>query len=178
MVKYNGKSEKGKFYACTPQDKKVEIVNPLTDKLKVKGKRVDIKVVKEEDGFTYLIYKDKKFQVEILEKNQNKYTVIINGVWYMFTIETPISYKRRKTLSKTGSVSRIENIMAPMPGKILDIMVEENSEIKQGEPIVILEAMKMQNEIISNVNGIIKKINIKQNDSVMKDDIMIEIQKN
>jgi acetyl/propionyl-CoA carboxylase alpha subunit len=37
-----------------------------------------------------------------------------------------------------------------MPGKILDIMVEENSDIKQGEAIIILEAMKMQNEILAN----------------------------
>ena len=123
------------------------------------------------------IYKNKKYQVEILEKNQNKYTVMINGVWHSFTIETPISYKRRKTLSKNGSSSKIEIINAPMPGKILDVMVEENSEIKQGEPLFILEAMKMQNEIVSNVSGRITKVNIKQNDSVMKDDVMLEIEK-
>ena len=64
-----------------------------------------------------------------------------------------------------------------MPGKILDIMVEEKGEIKEGEPLVILEAMKMQNEIVSNVSGVIKKINIKTNENVMKDDIMIEIEK-
>jgi biotin carboxyl carrier protein len=65
-----------------------------------------------------------------------------------------------------------------MPGKILEILVEENSDIKQGEPLIILEAMKMQNEIVSHVSGKIKKINIRRNDSVMKDDIMLEIEKN
>ena len=64
-----------------------------------------------------------------------------------------------------------------MPGKILDVMVEENAEIKQGEPVVILEAMKMQNEIVSPVSGKVKKVLIRQNDSVMKDDVMIEIEK-
>lgn len=177
MTNSNGKSEREKFYACTPQNKKVEVVNPLGEKLKVKGKKVDIQLENDKDGFTFLIYKNKKYQVEILEKSQNKYTVMINGVWYNFSIETPISYKRRKTLTRNGSTSRTENITAPMPGKILDIMVEENADIKQGEPIVILEAMKMQNEIVSSVNGKIKKIHIKQNDSVMKDDVMIEILK-
>lgn len=177
MKEESGKSKKEKFIACTPGNKKFEIVNPLDSKVKIKGKRADIKIVEDDKGFSYIVYRNNKYHVEILEKNQNKYIVMINGVWYSFSIETPISYKRRKTLTRNGSASKVENVMAPMPGKIIDIMVEENSDIKEGEPIVILEAMKMQNEIVSNVNGKIRKINIKQNDSVMKDEIMIEIEK-
>lgn len=171
------KNKKEKYIACTPKNKKFEITNPLDLKIKLKGKKHDIKIVEDEKGFSYIVFRNRKFHVEILEKNQNKYIVMINGVWYSFSVETPISYKRRKTLTRNGFASKIENVMAPMPGKILDILVEENSEIKEGEPIVILEAMKMQNEIVSNVNGKIKKINIKQNDSVMKDEVMIEIEK-
>jgi biotin carboxyl carrier protein len=115
--------------------------------------------------------------VDILEKNQNKYTIMVNGVWYSFTIETPISYKRRKFLSKTNTLSKIENITAPMPGKILDVLVEENAEIKQGEAVIILEAMKMQNEIVAQVSGRVKKVRIHLNDSVMKDDVLLEIEK-
>jgi biotin carboxyl carrier protein len=177
MNNQNGKSTKDKFIACTPDNKKFEVSYPLSDKVKVKGKKLDLRVIEDPDGFSYIIYKNKKYLVDILEKSQNKYTVMVNGVWYSYTIETPISYKRRKTLSKNGSSSRIEIINAPMPGKILDVMVEENSEIKQGEPLFILEAMKMQNEIVSNVSGRITKVNIKQNDSVMKDDVMVEIEK-
>ena len=64
-----------------------------------------------------------------------------------------------------------------MPGKIIDIMVEEGAEIKEGEPIIILEAMKMQNEITSHVSGIVKSVAVKKNETVMKDDVLIEIQK-
>jgi len=177
MPHHNGKTEKDKFYACSPKGKSFEVVNPLGEKVKVKGKKLDIEIVADPNNFTYLIYKKKKYHLEILEKNQNKYTVMINGVWYNFSIETPISYKRLKTLSKVQVVSRVEKISAPMPGKILDIMVEENSEVKEGEALFILEAMKMQNEIVSNVSGIVKKIFIRQNDNVMKDDIILEIER-
>lgn len=169
--------KKEKYIACTPANKKFEIINPLDPKVKIKGKRFDLKIVEDEKGFSYIIFRNKKYHVEILEKNQNKYIIMINGVWHSFSVETPISFKRRKTLSKNGSVSRVENVMAPMPGKIVEIMVEENSDIKEGEPILILEAMKMQNEIVSNVNGKIRKINIKNNDNVIKDEVMIEIEK-
>jgi biotin carboxyl carrier protein len=62
-----------------------------------------------------------------------------------------------------------------MPGKIVEILVENGSEVKEGEAIIILEAMKMQNEIISHVNGKVTKISVRKNDTVMKDDLMIEI---
>ncbi len=64
-----------------------------------------------------------------------------------------------------------------MPGKIVDILVEEGSEVKEGEPIIILEAMKMQNEISSHVTGTVQSVAVKKNDSVMKDDVLIDIQK-
>lgn len=177
MKENNGKPLNEKFIACSSGKKKYEIVNPLDDKIKIRGKKMEIQVIEEPDGFTYLIWRRKRYQVEILEKNQNKYTVMVNGVWYCFTIETPISYKRRSLLSKIIFSSKIENIIAPMPGKILNVLVEENSDIKQGEAVVILEAMKMQNEILSHVAGKVIKINIRQNDSVMKDDVMFEIEK-
>ena len=177
MNENGGKPLKEKFIACSSGNKKFEIINPLDEKVKIGGKKMEIQVIEEPDGFTYLVWKRKRYLVDILEKNQNKYTVMINGVWYCFTIETPISYKRRSLLSKIIFSSKIEKIIAPMPGKILNVLVEENSVIKQGEALVILEAMKMQNEILSHISGKVKKINVRQNDSVMKDDVMFEIEK-
>jgi biotin carboxyl carrier protein len=62
-----------------------------------------------------------------------------------------------------------------MPGKIIDVLVREGTTVLRGEPVVILEAMKMQNEIISPVNGMVAKVMAKPNTNVMKDDILIEI---
>lgn len=115
--------------------------------------------------------------LDVIEKNQNKYTVMINGVWHSFSVETPISLKRKRFLAEQGDVSSSVPIEAPMPGKIIDILVEEGSEVKEGEPIIILEAMKMQNEILSHVSGVVKLVEVKKGDSVMKDDLMIEIHK-
>ena len=62
-----------------------------------------------------------------------------------------------------------------MPGKIIDVLVREGSTVLRGEPVVILEAMKMQNEIMSPVNGTIVKVTAKPNTNVMKDDLLVEI---
>jgi biotin carboxyl carrier protein len=68
-----------------------------------------------------------------------------------------------------------EFIKAPMPGKIIDVLVREGTTVLRGEPVVILEAMKMQNEILSPVNGTIVKVAARVNTNVMKDDLLIEI---
>jgi biotin carboxyl carrier protein len=76
--------------------------------------------------------------------------------------------------SKKGKAEK-EFIKAPMPGKIIDVLVREGASVLRGEPLVILEAMKMQNEIVSPVSGTVAKVMAKANTNVMKDDILVEI---
>lgn len=171
------KKDSKEYIAVTKKDKKYKISNPFSEEVLINNRKADIKIFENEDGFTYLVFNKKKYLAEIIEKNQNKYTVLLNGVSYSFSIESPISYKRRKFLEKHQTKNKIESVTAPMPGKIIDLLVEENSEIKEGEPIIILEAMKMQNEISSHVTGKVKKILVKQNDSVAKDEILLEIER-
>ena len=72
--------------------------------------------------------------------------------------------------------SAIKRIIAPMPGKIIDIFLNEGDLVNAGEPILTLEAMKMQNEIAAEFNGVIQKIKVVPGQSVMKDELLIEIQ--
>ena len=169
------KTEENEYIAVTPQNKRYKIKNPFSEDIMINHKKADIKIFDDENGFTYLLYKRKKYLAEIVEKNQNQYTVLINGVSYHFSIETPFSYKRRKYLDKTKLKSKTELVGAPMPGKIVDILIEPGAKVKEGEAILILEAMKMQNEIMAPVSGVIKNVAVRQNDIVNKEDILVEI---
>lgn len=171
------KKKESQYFAVTSHGKKYTIINPFSEELKINGHKLEIKIFEDDDGFTYLEYKNKKYLAEIIEKNQNKYTVLLNGVSYSFTIESPISYSRRKYLEKFKQVSKSENITAPMPGKIIEVLVDENVTVKEGEAILILEAMKMQNEITTHVAGKVKKINVRPGDTVTKDQVMMEIER-
>ena len=177
MAREPRKKEPTKLIALSTSNKTFEFNTPLEKKIRYQGKQVDIKLREDPDGFSYIVWKNKKYMLDVIEKNQNRYTIMINGVWHSFTVETPISLKRRKFLEQQGVSSATVSIEAPMPGKIIDILVEEGSEVKEGEPIIILEAMKMQNEIASHVTGVVKSIEVKKNDTVMKDDTLIDIQR-
>ena len=67
-------------------------------------------------------------------------------------------------------------VKAPMPGKIIRLVAEAGKAVKKGDVLMILEAMKMQNEITANCNGVIRKIKVQTGQSVMKDELLVEIQ--
>jgi biotin carboxyl carrier protein len=171
------KKNEPEFIAVTPSEKKYIIRNPFSEDLRINGHHQDVKIYEDEEGFTVIEFKNKKYLAEITDKSQNKYTVLLNGLSYSFTIESPISYRRRKYLEKYKQTNRLEVITAPMPGKIIELLVEEQGRVKEGEAILILEAMKMQNEIMTQVSGKIQKIHVKAGDSVTKDEVLMEIER-
>lgn len=171
------KPKDNEYFAVSDQNTRYKFKDLFSEDIMINHKKADIKIFDDENGFTYILYKRKKYLAEIIEKNQNKYTVLLNGVSYIFSIETPISYKRRKYLDRTKAKSKMEVVCAPMPGKIVDVLVEPGAIVSEGEALIILEAMKMQNEIISPVSGIVKEVPVRQNETVNKEDILVEIEK-
>lgn len=164
-----------KLYALSSEKKKFSFNLPLKHSIKIGKREYDVKLKADEKLGTYILWKNRKYPVEIVKSRQNKYEILFNDISYTFTVETPFSLQRMKVLDSKRDKVENEFIKAPMPGKIIDVLVREGAPILRGEPIVILEAMKMQNEIISPVNGTITRVTTKANTNVMKDDILVEI---
>jgi len=171
----SSKKELKKLMAVNTQRKKFEFPIPFSNKLNINGKESEVVIKEDEKHGTYLLWKNKKYPVEVLYKNQNKYEILLNGVSYIYSIETPTSYKRMRFLSTKAGSKKGENLEAPMPGRIVEVLTEEGREVRAGEPLLILEAMKMQNEIQAPIAGKIKKIHVKAGQNVLKDDMLVEI---
>jgi glutaconyl-CoA/methylmalonyl-CoA decarboxylase subunit gamma len=131
----------------------------------------------DEEGYSWVEKDGERMIAEIVEKNQNKYHLLINGNSYHFSVETPFSFKRKKFLSKLTKGNKNHRTPSPMPGKIVEILVNEGDKINAGDPVLILEAMKMQNEIQASISGIVTSISVKPGQTVMKDEILFEIVK-
>jgi biotin carboxyl carrier protein len=164
-----------KLYALSSENRKFSFSMPLKQTIRIGKRDYEVKLKADEKYGTYILWKNRKYPVEIVSSRQNKYEILFNDISYTFTVETPFSLKRMKVLnSKKGKVEK-EFIKAPMPGKIIDVLVREGASVLRGEPLVVLEAMKMQNEIVSPVSGTIVKVLAKANTNVMKDDLLVEI---
>jgi glutaconyl-CoA/methylmalonyl-CoA decarboxylase subunit gamma len=171
----NDKLQIKKLYALSSENKKFSFSLPLKHTIKIGKREYEVKLKADEKYGTYILWKNRKYPVEIVRSSQNKYEILFNDISYTFTVETPFSLQRMKVLNSNKGKIEKEIIKAPMPGKIIDVLVREDSVVLRGEPLLILEAMKMQNEIISPVNGTVEKVHAKSNTNVMKDDLLFEI---
>ena len=133
--------------------------------LKRQNMRIDL--VEEADGFLILLYKGIRYPVEIVSRRQNEYEILLNGVAYTFSVETPLAGRQGEVFDMT--------IKSPMPGKILDVSIEVGQEINKGDTLVVLEAMKMQNVIIASQKGRVRRVCVVAGQTVSKDEILVEI---
>jgi biotin carboxyl carrier protein len=171
----NDKLKINKLYALSSENRKFTFSLPLKNKIRI-GKRDYIVQLKSDEKYgMYILWKNRKYPVEIVRSRQNKYEILFNDISYTFTVETPFSLQRKKVLNTKIGRNEHESVRAPMPGKIIDVLGREGSNVLRGEPVVILEAMKMQNEILSPVNGKITRVAARVNTNVMKDDVLVEI---
>jgi biotin carboxyl carrier protein len=171
----NDKLQIKKLYALSSENRKFSFSMPLKQTIRIGKRDYEVKLKADEKYGTYILWKNRKYPVEIVSSRQNKYEILFNDISYTFTVETPFSLQRMKVLNSKKGKAEKEFIKAPMPGKIIDVLVREGASVLRGEPLLILEAMKMQNEIISPVNGTIVKVMAKANTNVMKDDLLVEI---
>ena len=97
----------------------------------------------------------------------------INVDFTEYETNIPESFKK---LRRTYRINRDKKLIkAFIPGNIRGIFVKEGDKVLTGQKLLILEAMKMENEILAPMDGIIKKINVELNGKVSKDQILIEL---
>lgn len=91
--------------------------------------------------------------------------------------KTPEIKQAKSDVKPVAAASAVEGeeIRAPMPGKILKINVSEGDSVNDGDTVLILEAMKMENEIVTNSGGKVKKVSVSVNDMVETDDTLVII---
>jgi biotin carboxyl carrier protein len=164
-----------KLYALSSENRKFSFSLPLKNKIRIGRRDYIVQLKSDERLGTYILWKNRKYPVEIIRSRQNKYEILFNDISYAFTVETPFSLQRMKVLSSKRGKAEKELLKAPMPGKIIDVLVREGSDVLRGESVVILEAMKMQNEIQSPVNGKVIRVAVKPDSNVMKGDVLVEI---
>jgi biotin carboxyl carrier protein len=102
-----------------------------------------------------VLLEGKAFEVK-RERTATETFIWIGGSGYAAEVRDPRSLRARKR--KTGDESGPRKLLASMPGKVVRVLVGENAEVQAGQGIVVVEAMKMQNEIKSPKKGVVRKL--------------------
>lgn len=126
----------------------------------------------------HILHHRKPFLATITEANflKKTYTVEVNQNSYTVEIANELDILIKEMGFEVGKTKLINAIKAPMPGLILEINVAVGQEVLEGDNLLILEAMKMENSFSSPRDGIIKSIAISKGDSVDKGQLLIEFE--
>ncbi len=130
-------------------------------------------------GSRYHVLRDhSSFEVSIIaEDYPNKsYKVKVNNNTYNININNNLDQLIKDLGFEIGNAKKIDKITAPMPGLILEMTVNVGDEVKENDPLLILEAMKMENVITSPRDGTIKSISAKKGDAVDKNQLLVEFE--
>ena len=158
--------------------REVEMISKDGNKVEiaVDGKIYDIDVVMSESGFCSIIYQGRSYNAESVRHTEGKYTITTHFRHFDIELSNPQKKYLRGRQSTVDDVQ--ETITSPMPGKIIKVMVSEGMEVKQGDPLIVVEAMKMQSTYTAAQNAIVDKIHIAEGDSVLRDQLLITFKTN
>ena len=127
-----------------------------------------------------------KYNVEIKSLEENVAEIEVNGTTYKVELGQEVNRPQTPKLVRYTpppppkapalNTPGLSLLKAPLPGTILSINVQPGMQIKLDQPVLILEAMKMENNIFAEKPGIVKTIRVAVGDTVMQGDILIEIE--
>ena len=137
----------------------------------------ELDTVKEPDNRFHILKHQKAYNAKLVHSDfgQKTYTIRVNSNTYKVKIENSLDQLIKKMGFSLGSSKKVNQIKAPMPGIILQVNVKEGDEVKEGDTLLILEAMKMENAILSPKDAVVKTVNISKGDTVDKNMLLIDL---
>ncbi|HTE32402.1 MAG TPA: biotin/lipoyl-containing protein [Chryseolinea sp.] len=151
-------------------------VSTSGDMIRVDGKPFELDLVEVSHGHYHIVRNNKSYNLEVVASDSalKTFSFKLNGTQYSVELRDKFDLLLEK-MGMNGSASgKLNNVKAPMPGLIIDLRVREGQSVKAGDPLLILEAMKMENVIKAPGEGVIKTLRIRQGDSVEKNQVLIE----
>lgn len=163
------------MYQVKVNDKFNFVVKTENKEFKINDEVIELDQIRLNADSSHVLYKDKSYLIEVVElvKDEKTAVVKINGNIYTLNIEDQYDQLLKQLGMDNLAASKILQVKAPMPGLVLNVLVAEGDEIKKGDNLLVLEAMKMENMIKSPTDGVVKKIEVKQGDKVEKNELLV-----
>jgi biotin carboxyl carrier protein len=136
---------------------------------KVDGKHIEIDAVVVRPNIISLLIENRAYEVK-REQTASGFYLWIEGTGYAVEVQDPRSFRNRRR--GVGDQQGPKKLVAPMTGKIVRILTPINTQVEAGQGVVVVEAMKMQNEVKSPKKGIVRKLTVVEGATVKAGDVL------
>jgi biotin carboxyl carrier protein len=121
----------------------------------------------------HIIHENKGYNVEIISQTADAVALKINGTTYTVAVQNELQQLLQKMGINNLKTAKINELRSPMPGLVLKILVDVGTQVQKGDPLVVLESMKMENILKAAGEGTVATIACKQGNTVDKGAILI-----
>jgi biotin carboxyl carrier protein len=128
------------------------------------GKEVDADVMEIEPGIFSILLEGKSHEVQVTTERNGALKLETGGYEFAAEIADPRAWRGRRHGSMEAEGR--QEIVAPMPGKVVRVLVSVGEKVEAGQGLMVVEAMKMQNEVRSPKSGIVEKLMAKEGQAV------------
>jgi len=166
------------MYKLKINDKAEYKVEKSSDKLLIKGKEINADIQQLNEVSYHIINDLKSYNAEVVsfDKATKTAQIKVNGNLYTVTAQDQFDILLDQLGLSAMNANKVSDIKAPMPGLVLKLLVSEGSEVKKGDNLFVLEAMKMENIIKSPADVTVKSVKIKPGDKVEKGQVLLLFQ--
>lgn len=139
---------------------------------RVGSRQYDIEVVRPEEGAYTFLLGDRVYEARVWGRDSNHLRVNIRGHLFLTSV---IDRKHRRSLIEHRTEGR-QTLIAPMPGKVVKILLVVGAEVTLGQGVVVVEAMKMQNEIKSPKTGRVVEVRVAEGANVNANQVLAVVE--
>lgn len=135
-------------------------------------------IIRKTDDELHILHHNRSVTVRVLEADAagKKMRLEVDGERFEVELNDRLDQMLEEMGYSSSSSKHIKEIKAPMPGMVINVAVTEGQQVKEGDRILILEAMKMENSIVIHADAVIKRIAVNAGQAVDKGQVLVELE--
>lgn len=144
----------------------------------VNGQEVLADILKIDNRFYHILTDGKSYNLEVaaIDRQAKTMTIMVNGNKYELSLKDKFDALMEQMGFGKGAGQKAADLKAPMPGLVIEVRVQVGDTVKKGDPVIVLEAMKMENVLKSPGDGTVKSVEVHKGLSVEKGFVLIRFE--
>jgi len=162
-------------YITTVGDQEFIIEIDHEDRILVNGKRYEIDFQPSPEGNIFSLLLNNHSLEGVAEEREETWEVLMKGELYEVSVQDERAYRLAKARESVATVTGEVTVVSPMPGIVIAVPVAVGEQVMKGDKVVILESMKMENELRAPREGIVSRVSVQPGASVEKGQTLVVI---